>query len=316
MKKITKLLLKTASTLGDVKKTDVNKQRKWTEIIHIDPLSYLHKTLDLRISLEDREIPIRLFIPEKPQNNKLLIFFHGGGWTTDNVKSYTSACYNLAKEAKAIVVSVEYRLAPENKFPSALEDCYEVCKKFFVENDILDVEGKEIVLIGDSAGGNLAAATSLLARDRGEFLITKQILIYPATHYDHSASSPFPSVHTEGELYFLTAKDVEAYMHYYQRSPEDQYNYYFSPLLCNDLKNQPKTLIITAEHDPLRDEGEAYGEKLKQFGNDVEIHRILGTVHGFFNFRLLQKPNKEAYTYIKDFLNGEDTNEKRENKVV
>lgn len=316
MKKITKLLLKKVSAFGDVGKVDVNKQRKWTEIIHIDPLIYLRKTLDLCISLEDREIPIRLFVPEKVQKNKLLIFFHGGGWTTGNVKSYASACYNLAKETEYSVVSVEYRLAPENKFPSALEDCYEVCKKFFLENDILDVDEKNITLIGDSAGGNLVAATSLLARDRGEFTVSKQILIYPATHYDHGPNSPFLSVHTEGELYFLTAKDVEAYISYYKRDESDLYNYYFSPLLCDHLENQPKTLIITAEHDPLRDEGEAYGEKLKSFHNEVEVHRILGTVHGFFNFRLLQKPNKESYTYIKQFLNGGDTSEKRENEVV
>ncbi|NMR85768.1 alpha/beta hydrolase fold domain-containing protein, partial [Vibrio parahaemolyticus] len=124
-------------------------------------------------------------------------------------------------------------------------------------------------LIGDSAGGNLAACVSLLLRDRGEIVPKKQILIYPATNYDHSENSPFKSVVEFGENYILTSKRIQDYMELYVPNPKDRESPYVAPILAKDLSNQPETLIITAEYDPLRDEGEEYGKRLESFGNKV-----------------------------------------------
>lgn len=308
MKKITRFLMKAISSVDIDMRKNYQKQRKMQEILHIDYLKFLEKTLDASIEVDGREIPIRLFYPKGQVQEGLLLFFHGGGWIYGNVETYHKVCRNLANETNQIVISVDYRLAPENPFPRGLEDCYDVAKKFYTENTILDVPSSKITLIGDSAGGNLAAAVSLLARDRKEFTVSKQILIYPVTYNNHTESSPFPSIVTEGKDYLLTTKNVMDYMDLYISNIEDAENPYVAPLLAEDVSNQPATLIITAEHDPLRDEGEAYGEKLREAGNFVEVHRILDTIHGFFNFGLLQKANKETYTYMKHFLKGDEIN--------
>lgn len=168
----------------------------------------------------------------------------------------------------------------------------------------LPITPDQITLIGDSAGGNLAAVVSLMARDRGEFFPRQQILLYPATNNDHTENSPFESVRTNGKGYLLTSKRMVDYMALYRSSDEDLQNPYYAPILCSDLSDQPRTLIITAEFDPLRDEGEAYGEKLREFGNDVEIHRIHDALHGFMSLSPGFKPVKRTYRYINDFLSG------------
>lgn len=141
-----------------------------------------------------------------------------------------------------------------------------------------------------------------MARDRGEFLPESQILIYPATAADHGPNSPFPSVHENGEGYLLTAKHIEEYMSLYISSEQDRCNPYFAPLEASDLSRQPQTLILTAQYDPLRDEGEAYGERLKLAGNRVEMHRIPDALHGFFSRSPRTQAARQAYGYINRFL--------------
>lgn len=166
-------------------------------------------------------------------------------------------------------------------------------------------ETEDIILIGDSAGGNLAAAVSLMARDKGEFWPSKQILIYPATYYDHGQNSPFPSIRDYGSSYLLTAEKIQNYMDLYIRNEDDKYNPYVAPLLADDLSDQPKTLVITAEYDPLRDEGEAYGKRLKDFQNDVSICRIEGALHGFLGFSRKSKAVIKCYERINEFLSSD-----------
>ena len=148
-----------------------------------------------------------------------------------------------------------------------------------------------------------AAAVSLMARDRGEFSVKKQILLYPAVYNDHTENSPFESVRTNGTGYLLTSKKICEYLDMYAADPLDKYNPYFAPYLAKDLSNQPDTLIITAEFDPLRDEGEAYGEKLLEFGNYAEAHRIPDALHGFFSLPYKYSHVKKAYELINKFLN-------------
>lgn len=282
----------------DVKKNYL-LQRNFVNLTHRHLLRPLFNTWDCSVASKNHSIPIRIYSPEKDGNYPVLLFFHGGGWVTGNIDSYSKVCANMSKATNYKVVSVDYRLAPENPFPAGLEDCYEVAKAFITNKVIND---KEVILIGDSAGGNLAAALSLLARDRKEFTVNKQILIYPATHNDYSSSSPFQSVHDNGTDYLLTSKRISDYMELYKSKDEDKYNKYFSPLIAEDLTNQPDTLIITAEYCPLRDEGEQYGKKLRAAGNNVDIFRVKDGLHGFFTLPLRFPQVKLSYEIINRFL--------------
>ena len=258
--------------------------------------------LDRAVLNDEHEVPVRIFSPKNEKTDRILLFFHGGGWVVGDIDTYTKVCANMACLTKHIVISVDYRLAPENKFPCGLEDCYAVAKELFTNERYFDINPDNITIIGDSAGGNLAAALSLMARDKKEFMPKRQILIYPATGNDYSEKSLFTSVKENGKDYLLTSKRVEGYMDLYLSSEEDKKNPYFSPLVADDFSNQPETLIITAEFCPLRDEGEAYGEKLKEAGNKSYVHRIPDALHGYFslppNFDVVEK----TYEIINDFL--------------
>lgn len=203
-----------------------------------------------------------------------------------------------------LVASVDYLLAPEHRFPAGLEDCYAVARELFLNRELM--EALDIVLIGDSAGGNLAAAVSLMARDRGEFLPRRQILIYPAVGNDYSENSPYPSVHENGTGYLLTAKRVQDYLALYRSSEEDLKNPYFAPLQATSFAEQPDTLLITAQYCPLRDEGETYGQKLRDEGGYVEIHRIPDVLHGYFSLPVRYGPVKQTYEIINRFLEGDN----------
>ena len=248
------------------------------------------------------DIPIRIFIPSGGKPSGVIVFFHGGGWVCGNIDTYTGVCTDIVEMLGRIVVSVDYRLAPENKFPAGLEDCYEaayaVCRHRFLP----EFSSDEIVLMGDSAGGNLAAAVSLLARDRGEFMPQRQILIYPSTGNDHSITSEFDSVRDNGTDYLLTSKQVEGYLSLYVSSQDDFKSPYLAPLLADDLRFQPETLVITAEYCPLRDEGEEYGRRLRMSGNKVKILRIKDALHGYMSLRLRFKMVRKTYKLIASFL--------------
>jgi len=287
----------------DVKK-NYRLQRNLVNLAHRHYMKPFYKAWDHKIYLDDHIIPLRVFSPDEKGDYPVLLFFHGGGWVTGNIDSYSKVCTNMSKLTKHVVISVDYRLAPEHKFPAALEDCYEVAKTLYKNKELFNLDNKRITIIGDSAGGNLAAALSLMARDKNEFKIHRQILIYPATHNDHSAKSPFPSIEENGKDYLLTSKKICDYMDLYMKSRDDMNNPYFAPLISEDLSDQPKTLIITAEYDPLRDEGEEYGKKLRNAGNRVDIYRIKDGLHGFFALPPKFPQVKLCYDIINQFLCG------------
>ena len=287
----------------DLKKTyKLQRQLKTAANPVIRPL---YKMWDHKVCLEDYEIPVRVFLPSPEYTlNKLLIFFHGGGWVIGNIDNYTRVCANMAKQTGHLVISVDYRLAPEYKFPAAPEDCYAVTKEIYENAELFQVKPEDITLIGDSAGGNLAAAVSLMARDRGSFLPAAQILIYPATDSDHSESSPYPSIIENGRDFLLTSKRICEYMDLYISCEEDLQNPYLAPIRAKDLSGQPRTLIITAEYDPLRDEAEAYGRKLFEAGNEVEVYRMKDALHGFLSLPKHFVHVKRSYELMNRFLNG------------
>lgn len=301
MHRLKKIALKALSyPFIDLKK-NYKIQRRVINAVH-PYFKPLYNLLDYKIMIGERAIPVRVFRPKENEISKALIFFHGGGWVTGNIDSYTPICAHMADVTRHLVISVDYLLAPENPFPLGVEDCYHVTKEIFLNHDVMPCKEKDITLIGDSAGANLAAVVSLMARDRGEFLPHKQVLIYPATYNDHSENSPFPSIRENGTDYILTAKKIQDYMALYVRNEEDKNNPYVAPLLAEDLSGQPETLIITAEYDPLRDEGEAYGKRLKEFGNRVEVYRIKDALHGFLSFPKRTEYVKQCYDMINRFL--------------
>ncbi len=263
---------------------------------------HLYRVWEHEVTRRDHSIPVRIFTPSEDTHGGALLFFHGGGWVTGDIDSYDAVCSDMAALTGRIVVSVDYQLAPEHPFPSAPEDCYAVARELFLNDVLPGTKPEEIVLIGDSAGGNLAAAVSLMARDRNEFLPARQILLYPSVGNDYSDSSPFPSVRENGRGYLLTTKRIQDYMELYRSSEADLENPYFAPLTANDFSRQPDTLIVTAEYCPLRDEAEAYGKKLRAAGNQVEIVRMPDALHGYFSLPASFKLVKQTYNIINHFL--------------
>lgn len=259
------------------------------------------------------EIPVRIFRPTGELREGILLFFHGGGWVIGDIDYYTKACMTMAEKTGQIVLSVDYRLAPEHPYPKGLEDCYWVTRTIYEHLSWVQVEDSSgITLVGDSAGGNLAAAVALILRDEGREVPCKQILFYPATYKDHSEDSPYESIRTNGTDYLLTSQLIRDYMELYEPDPEKRKSPYIAPLMAQDLTGQPETLIITAEYDPLRDEGEAYGVALGEGGNRVVIHRVKDAVHGFLTHPLEAEYADEAYEVVKSFLyHEEDRDETR-----
>ena len=283
---------------------EVEASRHLANLKALDPMRIFHKTIDYKIYNEDYEIPVRIYLPceELDKSYPVLLFFHGGGWVTENIDNYERICARMASATNHIVVSVEYRLAPEYPFPTGLEDCYAVAKTIYTNQFLLNVQPEDITIIGDSAGGNLAAAVSLLAKDRGEFMPRQQILIYPAVNNDYTETSRFASVRENGTDFLLTAGKMQDYIDLYAREESDKKSPYFAPILQEDFRGQPRTLIITAEFDPLRDEGEAYGKALFEAGNEVEVHRIKDALHGFFALGIKYFHVQESFEIMNHFL--------------
>ena len=290
---------------------DVESSRRIADLKKLDAMRIFIRKLDTKICNGDYEVPVRMYFPseeamEQEKEGKLslpvLLFFHGGGWVTESVDTYNRVCARMAQSTGKIVVSVEYRLAPEHRFPTAVDDCSAAAKELHTNHAILNADPKQITVIGDSAGGNLAAAVCLKARDSGDFQVERQILIYPALNNCYTEAAPYPSVRENGTDYLLTAVKMEDYVTLYESCPEDRQNPYFAPLMETDYRNLPRTLLLTAELDPLRDEGEEYGRRLKEAGNDVQQYRIEGAFHGFFALGIRFWHVQESFTYINQFL--------------
>lgn len=291
---------------------EVEASRHLADLKRLDPMKIFYKKIDEKIYNGSHEVPVRIFFPDEkayegraPGTRGVLLFLHGGGWVTESIDNYERICARMADATDHFVVAVDYRLAPEYKFPVGLEDCYAAAKAIFTNRFLLNVDPENITLIGDSAGGNLAAALSLMAKDRREFLPKRQILIYPATYNDYSENSPFRSMQENGTDYLLTRGKLQDYLDLYAGSDTDRSNPYFAPLLAEDLSGQPDTLILTAEYDPLRDEGEAYGRRLLEAGNRVWMHRIPGALHGYFALGIKHLHVQESFEFINAFLKGE-----------
>lgn len=258
--------------------------------------------LDDRIHAENgkHEIPIRIFYPEETTHaDEYIIYIHGGGWVLGDIDTYSQACVNLANALGRIVYSIDYRLAPEHPYPSGLNDCYRAVNKLISPRHAAK---RKWILMGDSAGGNLVSSVTLKLIKEKQLLPEHTILLYPLTYWDHSDNSPFASIREYGEDHGLTSKKMQEYMNMYAPNVAERKNPAISPLLAEDFTGYPDTLIVTAEFDPLRDEGEAYGVKLDAAGNQVEMHRIPEMVHGFITFPVNAYPLPKVYKIINQYL--------------
>ncbi|WP_194790315.1 alpha/beta hydrolase [Pseudomonas sp. UFMG81] len=221
----------------------------------------------------------RLYRPVARRDLPLLVFFHGGGFVIGNLDTHDSLCRTLALETQAVVVAVAYRLAPEARFPAPPQDCYAATCWLVAQAEQLGFDASRLAVAGDSAGGNLAIAVSRLARERRAPLIRHQCLFYPVT--DAACDSASYSEFAEG--YLLSRAMMGWFWRQYLPSSEQVDDPLASPLRDDNLAGLPTTTVLTAEFDPLRDEGEAFAERLRAAGVAVRLERCQGLVHGFAN---------------------------------
>jgi len=224
------------------------------------------------------EIPVRVYTPEGEGSFPALVYFHGGGFVLCNLDTHDASCRAIAKRAGCVVVSVDYRLAPEHRYPAAAEDCYAATQWVAKHGAELDIDTTRVAIGGDSAGGNLTAVTALMARDRGGPALRFQLLIYPVT----DCAFDTPSYRDNADGYFLTRDMMRWFWEQYLADPVQAAEPYASPLRAADLTGLPPGLCITAEYDPLRDEGEAFALRLRAAGVEVATSRYDGMFHGFF----------------------------------
>jgi len=248
---------------------------------------------DRRIPGPAGEIPVRLYRPRSGEALPLLVFLHGGGFVVCDLDTHDPLCRLLANTVGCAVLSVDYRLAPEAKFPAAPEDCYAATCWAADHAHELGADPSRIAVAGDSAGGNLAAVVAQLVRDRSGPTLAHQLLIYPVTHYAFDTASY--SENAEG--YFLTRGMMEWFWNHYLEKPEHGQDPLASPLVAKDVSGLAPATLITAEFDPLRDEGEAYAERLRRAGVPVELQRYDGMFHGFFAMTEMLDPARDAVEF-------------------
>jgi acetyl esterase len=248
-------------------------------------------------------IPVRIYTPTGKGPYPLLVFFHGGGFVVGDVESYDVTCRILTEKTGAKVISVDYRLAPEHPFPAAPEDCYTATKWVADHAEELNGDLNNLIVCGDSAGGTLAAAVTLMARDRKTPKIAKQVLIYPVTDYhNHNSSSIYPSYTENAEGYGVSNTHMSLFWDLFLEKKEDRTHPYASPIRANDFTNLPPALLFTAEYDVLRDEGEQYGIRLREAGVAVYAKRFKGIIHGFIQFFVDQEEAMEVLDKIHEFI--------------
>ena len=262
------------------------------------PAEPVAETYDLAIPGPNGEIPIRIYVPEGDRPFPVFVYYHGGGWVIGSVATHDSTCRQIANAAGCMVVSVDYRLAPEHKFPAAADDAYRATEWAFCHAGSLGADPHRVALGGDSSGGNLAAAVCLMARDRASFRPVLQVLIYPIVDYNLNT----PSYRENAEGYVLTRATMKWFWECYLEEKEDGSHPYASPLRAEDLSGLPAALMITAEYDPLRDEGEAYAARLRDAGVPVTQTRYDGMVHAFFRRTALFDKAKAAMQEVADAL--------------
>jgi acetyl esterase len=241
---------------------------------------------EILVAGADGMLPARVYQPQPGSEAPIIVYFHGGGWVVADLEHADRACRTLANASGCVVVSVDYRRAPETKFPGPLEDCYQATLWVAANSGVVGGDAARLCVAGDSAGGTLAAGVTLLARDRGTPAIVHQTLLYPPLVPEHirpmpgqSDGTPFASYALYGSGYNLTRRDMEWYWNHYLATPEQAFNGYAAPYRAETLIGLPPALIVVPECDPLRDEGLAYADRLRGAGVSVVTTEWAGQLH-------------------------------------
>ena len=235
----------------------------------------------------ETEIPIRIYTPAGEGPFPPLVFFHGGGWLLGDLETHDALCRELANASDCVVVAVDYRLAPEHRFPAGLEDCYAATRWVANNAETIDARPDTLAIAGDSAGGALTVGVGLLARDRDGPAIDYQVLAYPVTNYAFDTES----YEENAQGYFLTRKDMERFWDGYLRSELDGRHPYASPLRTQNLDGLPSSLVLTSGFDPLRDEGRQLATRLSEAGVPTQSVQYEDMIHGFLT--MLADPELE-----------------------
>ncbi|MDQ1510790.1 MAG: acetyl esterase [Actinomycetota bacterium] len=244
-------------------------------------------------AVEDRDaggVPVRVYRPSAEPNLPIFVVFHGGGWVIGSVEQYDGIARWIANASGAIVVSVDYRLAPEHPYPAPLDDCWHALQWTATHAEELGGDASRIAIGGDSAGGNLAAVCALLARDAGGPALALQALVYPVCDTDFGTASYVAN----GEGYLLDLDQMRWFVDCYTSGRVDPTDWHVSPLRVPSLAGVAPAVVLTAEYDPLRDEGEAYADRLREVGVAVEYRCFEGMIHSFFGL--------EAYDSARDAM--------------
>lgn len=252
------------------------------------------------IPVKDGEINVRIYTPSGEGPFPLFLYYHGGGWVLGNLETSDAGCRLLAEKTKRVVVSVDYRLAPEFKFPVPVEDCYAALQWANENASSLNAIADNIVVGGDSAGGNIATVMAILSHENNGPTITAQALIYPVTHFDFTSSS----YEQFAEGYGLDRDLMIWFAEYYVNGESEYEDYRVSPLLYENVNELPPAVVIAAENDVLLAEGVKYEEKLRNAGVQTSYTLIEGSVHGYFsNMILFADETKQTVNAIAEFLN-------------
>jgi acetyl esterase len=240
----------------------------------------LHAVEDATAQTPAGDVPVRIYTPVEADSSGLLVYFHGGAFFLGSLDTHDHVARSLAKETGLKVVSVGYRRAPDAAYPAGLEDCYGLVRWAAENGGSLGWDGTTLAVAGDSSGGTFAAAVAAMAHDDGFDRITHQVLFYPSLDLDFDVDR-YASLRENAEGYGLETAGLKPFNAFYLDSGADPADPLVSPIKREDLSGLPPALILTAEHDPLRDEGELYGRRLQEAGVDATVHRYAGANHGF-----------------------------------
>jgi acetyl esterase len=235
-------------------------------------------------------IPVRVYRPEGAAPKPVVVYFHGGGWVFGSLETHDGTCRRLADGADVVVVSIDYRMGPEHRFPAAVDDSFAALRWVAEHAEELGADATRLAVAGDSAGGNLAAVTSQLARAGGP-AIRFQLLVYPVT--DHEFTSVSMEENAEG--YYLTRDAMRWFYDRYLNDPREGDDPRVSPVRNADLSDLPPAFVLTAQYDPLRDQGIAYADAMRAAGNEVAMTMYEGLFHGFFSMFDLIDAGKAAF---------------------
>ena len=263
----------------------------------------LYSVEDATAVTSSGDVPVRIYTPVEADAYGLLVYFHGGAFFLGSLDTHDHVARALAKETGYKVISVGYRLAPEASFPAGLDDCYGVVRWAAARGHSLGWDGKNLAIAGDSSGGNFVAAVAAQAHDDGFSAITHQVLFYPSLDLDFDVDR-YASLRENAEGYGLETAGLLPFNSFYLENGADPADPLVSPIKREDLSGLPAALVITAEHDPLRDEGELYGRHLLEAGVDATVSRYAGANHGFVqNFSWIPEYYR-AFEETGEFLNA------------